>query len=139
MTVGPDTITFLTGAVRVREDEGILGPGTVNVLVRAPTPATSLRATLGGAGIVRAPGLPPLVLRPTGGLVDLPLVPYHEVRGRDDRAAAFTRSTLGVEGQAVLRIGDRPVPPPAIGPGPKPGAVSPRPGEGMEPGGAPLR
>jgi len=140
MKVGSDAIAFLRGAVQVREDEAILGPGTVGVLVRAPASVTSLHATVGGVGLVRARGLPPLVLRPTGGLVDVPLVPYHEVRGRDGRTAAFSRVTLDVEGQAVLRIGDRPVTPlAAVGPPLGSDTTSSEPGGGMEPGGAPLR
>jgi hypothetical protein len=140
MSVGPDTVAFLTGAARVREDEAILGPGSVDVLVRAPTSVAGLHVTMGGAGLVHVRGLPPLMLRSTGALVDVPLVPYHEMRGRDGRAAAFTRARLNVEGQAVLRIGDRPVTlPAAVAPAPAPDTTSSMPGERMEPGGAPLR
>jgi hypothetical protein len=103
---------FVSGAAWVREDEAILGPGPVELLLRAPFPASSLRVTVGGqGGVLRATGLPPLVLRPTGGLFDLPLIPYHEVRGRDGRRVAFSRTSLALDGQAVLRLGERPSPP----------------------------
>ena len=108
---------FLSGAARVREDEAILGPGPVQLLVRAPLPASSLRVTVGGPeGVLRAIGLPPLVLRPTGGLFDLPLIPYHEVRGRDGRRVAFSRTSLALDGQAVLRLDAASSPPARNGP-----------------------
>lgn len=101
---------FVSGAARVREDEAILGPGPVELLVRAPLPASSLRVTVGGqGGVLRATGLAPLVLRPTGGLLDLPLVPYHEVRGRDGRRVAYSRTSLALDGEAVLRLGEGPL------------------------------
>jgi hypothetical protein len=121
---------FVSGAAWVREEEAILGPGPVELLVRAPLPASSLRVTVGGPeGVLRAIGLPPLVLRPTGGLYDLPLIPYHEVRGRDGRRVAFSRTSLALDGQAVLRLGS----PPAHGPTSEPpvepdGEMEPQPG-----------
>ena len=108
---------FVSGAARVREDEAVLGPGSVELLVRAPFPASGLRVTVGGQGsVLRATGLPPLVLRPTGGLLDLPLIPYHEVRGRDGRRVAFSRASLALDGEAVLRLGDGPPPSGTTGP-----------------------
>jgi hypothetical protein len=144
MAVDPSTVVFVTGAAVVREDEAVLGPGTVELLARAAEPVTSLRVTVGGAGLLHAGGLRPLVLRRTGALLDLPFVRYHEVHGRAGRAAAFTRATMAVEGQAVLRFGERLVTPPAaapvaVGPVPASDATSPMPGEETEPGGAPLR
>jgi hypothetical protein len=137
MAIAPGTVVFVSGAAVVREDEVVLGPGTVELLTRAGEPITSLRATVGGEGVLGVRGLASLVLRPTGALVDLPFIPYHEVRGRDGRVAVFAHTTLATDGQAILRFGEGPVtPPPAIGPGAEPDAV---PGEGMEPGGAPLR
>ncbi|HEX9188247.1 MAG TPA: hypothetical protein VGB87_14300, partial [Vicinamibacteria bacterium] len=56
-------VLFVSGAARVREDEAILGPGAVELVLRAPVAASSLRVTVGGSGgILRATGLPPLVL-----------------------------------------------------------------------------
>jgi len=124
---------FVSGAAWVREEEAILGPGPVELLVRAPLPASSLRVTVGGPeGVLRAIGLPPLVLRPTGGLFDLPVIPYHEVRGRDGRRVAFSRTSLALDGQAVLRLGTRPSPS-AYGPTSEPpvepdGEMEPQPG-----------
>jgi hypothetical protein len=91
------------GAASVREDEAIVGPGRVGLLLRSEAAAPGLTATVGGDGILRAPGLPPLALRPAGALVSLPLLPYHVVRGRDGRTVAFSRTSLELEGQAVFR------------------------------------
>jgi hypothetical protein len=103
------SVLFVSGAARVREDEAILGPGAVELVLRAPVAASSLRVTVGGSGgVLRATGLPPLVLRPTGSLLELPFVPYHEVRGRDGRRVAFSRTSLVVDAEAVLRVGEGP-------------------------------
>jgi hypothetical protein len=98
---------FASGAARTRDDEAILGPGAVELLLRSDSPASSLRVTLGGQGcVLRATGLPPLVLRPTGALLDLPLIPYHEVRSRSGRRVVFSRASLVLDGQAVMRSGE---------------------------------
>ena len=103
-------VLFVSGAARVREDEAILGPGAVELVLRAPVAVSSLRVTVGGpGGVLRATGLSPLVLRPTGSLLELPFVPYHEVRGRDGRRVAFSRTALTLDGEAVLRLGEGPV------------------------------
>jgi hypothetical protein len=110
---GAPAVLFVSGAASVREDEAILGPGPVDLLVKASSPVRKLQVTIGGqASVLRAAGLPPLVLRPTGALVDLPLTAYHEVRGRDGRRVTFCRTRLAVEGEAVLRIGEGTVSPP---------------------------
>ena len=100
-------VLFVGGAARVREDEAILGPGAVELVLRAPVAVSSLRVTVGGpGGVLRATGLSPLVLRPTGSLLELPFVPYHEVRGRDGRRVAFSRTSLVVDAESVLRLGE---------------------------------
>ncbi len=81
----------------------IVGPGAATLLVRAPQSMTSLRMTVGGKGILRAEGMRPLVLRPTGSRIDLPLSPYHVVKGRDGRRVEFSRTVVSVDGQAVMR------------------------------------
>ena len=106
---------FLEGASVVREDEAVVGPGAVAILVRAPEARSSLVLTMGGAsGFVRIAGRPPQPLRPTGALVELPLSAYHVVHGTD-RDQVFSRGWLWLEQEAVLRPGQ------------------------MEPGGAELR
>jgi hypothetical protein len=108
LAVDASTRVLFEGAVRMRGEDAILGPGAVTLLVRmaAPgaTPPPSLRAVVGGDGVFQAAGRPPFALRSTGGLVDLPLVAYHEVAGRDGRTAAFARARVAVSGQAVLRV-----------------------------------
>jgi hypothetical protein len=127
----PPPAVFLIGAAQVREDEAILGPGAVELVLRAPVAASSLRVTVGGpGGVLRATGLPPLVLRPTGSLLEVPFVPYHEVRGRDERRVAFSRTVLTLEGEAVLRLGQEEVAPPGGGgpPDEAEGEMEPEPG-----------
>jgi hypothetical protein len=103
LAVGADVLAFASGDAHVREDEMIVGPGRASLLVRAPHGASSLRMTVGGEGVLRAEGVRPLVLRPTGSRIDLPLSPYHVVKGRDGRRAEFSRTAVVVEGQAVMR------------------------------------
>jgi hypothetical protein len=100
---GSGAVAFAEGAVLVREDEVIVGPGTAALLVRAPEAIAALPMTVGGEGTLRAEGLRPFALRPSGGRVDLPLRPYHVVNGTQARRAVFARTTLTVDGQAVLR------------------------------------
>jgi hypothetical protein len=103
IAVGESGLAFAEGAVLVREDEVIVGPGTATLLVRTPETVSALPLTVGGEGVLRAEGLRPFVLRPTGSRVNLPLHPYHVVNGTDGRRAVFNRTTLTVEGQALLR------------------------------------
>ena len=99
--------------------------GAVDLLLRSPAPVSSLTVTVGGQGsVLTVEGLPPIVLRPTGALVSVPFVPYHEVRGRDGRSIAFTRARLSVAGEAVLRVGAEPVKSPPA-PAPEPSEMEP--------------
>ncbi|MFI5169594.1 MAG: hypothetical protein ACHQM7_04470, partial [Vicinamibacterales bacterium] len=94
---------FLKGEVTVREDEAVVGPGAVELLVRAPEARETVGLTLGGAGGFAHPaGRPPQQLRPSGAFMELPLTGYHDVRGRD-RRAVFSRGYLWLEREAVLR------------------------------------
>jgi hypothetical protein len=103
LVAGEGATLFLSGQVSVREDEAVVGPGAVELLVRAPAARESLGLTLGGAGgFARPAGRPPLTLRPSGAFIELPLTGYHEVRGRDGRVA-FSRGYLWLEQEAVLR------------------------------------
>jgi hypothetical protein len=98
-----DATLFLDGRVTVREDEAVVGPGAVELLVRTPAERTSVGLTLGGSGGFAHPaGRPPLALRPSGAFIELPLTGYHEVRGRD-RRAVFSRGYLWLDQEAVLR------------------------------------
>jgi len=115
----PLPVVFVTGAARVRQDEAVLGPGTVELLLRAPAAMSALTVTVGGqGGVLRAAGRAPVVLRPTGALVSLPFVPYHEIRGREGHTVAYTRATVAVAGEAVLRLGEGPVARPDAPPAP---------------------
>ena len=106
LAAGPGVTLFRDGASVVREDEAIVGPGEVGILVRADEARASLALTVGGeGGFLRAPGRPPHALRPTGALVELPLRAYHEVRGRD-RHVTFSRTVVcaGAGGGAAARF-----------------------------------
>jgi hypothetical protein len=104
------TLVFLSGAARVRGDEAILGPGAVEAVLRSPAPVSALTVTVGGQGsVLQAEGVLPIVLRPTGALVSLPFLPYHDVRGREGRTVSFARARLTLTGEAVLRVGEGPV------------------------------
>ncbi len=108
-TLAAPPVLFASGATSVREDEAILGPGPVELLLRAPAAVPAVRVTVGGqGGVVRVAGRPPIVLRPSGALLDLPFVPYHEVRGRDGRRVVFSRAQLTLDGEAILRSGEGP-------------------------------
>ena len=50
LLAGEGTTLFLSGHVSLREDEAVVGPGAVELLVRAPAARESLGLTLGGAG-----------------------------------------------------------------------------------------
>ena len=103
LKAGEDATLFLGGSVTVREDEAVVGPGAVELIVRTAAPRDSVGLTLGGAGGFAHPaGRPPLTLRPSGAFIELPLTGYHEVRGRD-RRVAFSRGYLWLEQEAVLR------------------------------------
>ena len=94
---------FLRGSVTLREDEAVVGPGAIELLLRAPEARDSVGLTLGGAGGFAHPaGRPPQQLRPSGAFMELPLSGYHDVRGRD-RRAVFSRGYLWLEQEAVLR------------------------------------
>jgi hypothetical protein len=94
---------FLEGDVTIREDEAVVGPGAVELVLRAPESRESVGLTLGGAGgFARPAGRPPQALRPSGAFIEMPLSAYHVVRGRG-RNAAFSRGDLWLDEQAVLR------------------------------------
>jgi hypothetical protein len=103
LAVGNETLAFARGAVLVRPDEVIGGPGAATLLVRSPDTVARLPMTVGGEGVLRVAGLRPFVLRSTGARVDLPLRPYHVVHGRDGQRAVFARADLTIDGEAVLR------------------------------------
>ena len=103
LVIGTRGRVFARGVVLVRPDELVVGPGKAVLVVRTPGMVSSLPVTAGGEGVMRASGLRPFLLRPSGARLHVPLRPYHVVRGRDGRQVVFARTELSVEGQAVLR------------------------------------
>jgi hypothetical protein len=98
---GRGAVAFVTGAATVREDEAWLAAGDVTLLVRSPSPIVSVRVVVGGDGLLRRPGRAPIVARPAGAVVDLPLTPFYTLGGTGE---AFQKETLGVEGAVILRF-----------------------------------
>jgi len=129
LTAGDGTLVFFSGAARVSTDEAVLGPGDVELLVRSATARVALRATVGGEGLLRTASQA-IVLRPTGGVVDLALVPYHQVGARDGRGVSFARVSAVLSGQALIRF---------AAPTDAPAPAVPGPDEDMEPGEPGLR
>ncbi len=101
IAAGPGITAFVSGPVTVREDEARLRPGTVQLLVRSAAPVASLRAVVGGEGRVQIRGRPPIVARPAGALVDLPLDPRYVLRQTGE---SFQGISLTVEGGVILRF-----------------------------------
>jgi hypothetical protein len=98
---GPGVMAFVSGPVTVREDEARLRPGAVDVLLRSAAPITSVRVVLGGEGRLRIHGRPPIVARPAGALIDLPLEPRYTLR---ETGETFQDLALTVEGSVILRF-----------------------------------
>ena len=104
IAVAPGAVLFLDGAAGVREDAAVLGPGRVGLHLRAPQATPALRVLIGGRGLLRVPGLSPVVLHPSGAHVSLPLSASHVVQGADGRDVVWSFGQIAVEGgQAVLR------------------------------------
>ncbi len=99
--VEPGVTAFVSGPVTVREDEARLRPGAVDVLVRSAAPIASVRVVLGGEGRLQIHGRPPIVARPAGAVIDLPLEPRYTVGGTGE---TFQDLSLAVEGAVILRF-----------------------------------
>jgi hypothetical protein len=97
----PAVTAFFDGPVTVRENEARLGPGTVDLLVRSAVPMPSIRMVVGGDGRLRLPGRAPILARPAGALVDLPLEPRYTIR---DTGETFQGLAMRVEGAVILRV-----------------------------------
>ena len=98
---GAGATVFVSGRAVVRGDEVHLGEGRTELLVRSSAPRASVRAVVGGDGLVRLPGRLPIVARPAGALVDLPLAPRYTVGGTGE---TFHGVALEVEGAVLLRF-----------------------------------
>jgi hypothetical protein len=103
---GPDATVFLDGPVTVQDHQAILRDGETRVLVRSPTPLTTIRAVLGGRGVVRPRVATALLARPAGAVVPIPLEERHILHDAEGRAEYFSAQTLTVEGEVLLRFGE---------------------------------
>jgi hypothetical protein len=98
-------MAFLSGPVRVEGGAALAEAGTVGLLVRSRSPQTSLPVIAGGEGVLKLPGRAPILVRPAGALLELPLRPWRTLVDGNGAAETFSRLQLGVEGALLLRFG----------------------------------
>jgi hypothetical protein len=98
---GPGVTAFVSGPVTVREEEVQLKAGEARLLVRSAGPVRSVRVVLGGEGRLQIHGRAPIVARPAGAVIDLPLEPRYTVGGTGE---TFQGLALTVEGAVILRF-----------------------------------
>jgi hypothetical protein len=92
--------------VTVQGSQAVLRAGETEMLVRSAVPLEAIHAVLGGQGLLRARGMPPLPARPTGAMVELPVAPRHTLRDAAGREEVFSAQRLTVEGEVLLRFGE---------------------------------
>ena len=95
---------FLSGPVAVLDGVAVARSGEAVVLVRSSQPRRSARVLIGGRGVFQVPGQPPVMARPTGAYVELPLAEVARVAGPDGAQESLARGALRVDGEVVLRF-----------------------------------
>jgi hypothetical protein len=108
LELGGERSAFLSGPATVRDGEALLRGGTVRLRVRSGQPTPSLRWIAGGRGRLRWAGAAPVMVRPAGVAVDLPLRPVAEIAGAAGGRIFFQEAVLETEGELLLRPVDRP-------------------------------
>ena len=102
-----DSTAFVSGPVRESEDALVGETGNVEFLVRSPEPRSEVAILVGGAGSFQVAGRAPVQARPTGAFVLIPLEPVALLRDGNGRAESLARGRLIVEGEVVLRFGEK--------------------------------
>ena len=110
MTLDDGRVVFAEGPVRRQDDRLEIGPGVTTILVRASTAAQGSRVLpllVGGTGLLKLPDRSPLVLRPEGARLELPLEVAVVLTDRAGRRETLWRQTVTLEGDspAVVRFG----------------------------------
>jgi hypothetical protein len=104
--VDPGSVAFVSGPVSRREQDVVAQAGDVRILVRSPEPRSALPVLVGGSGLYRVAGLA-FPARPSGAWVQLSLTPLATVRDRAGRTESMARGGLSVQGEIVLRFGEK--------------------------------
>jgi hypothetical protein len=98
---------FVTGPVQERDDALVAETGEVEILVRSPEPRTEVAILVGGIGSFQTPGAPPVRGRPAGAWAVVPLDPVARLQDGSGRSETLSRGHLAVEGEMVLRFGEK--------------------------------
>ncbi len=106
IALGNGATAFFDGPVTLQDHQVMLGGGETRLLVRSTTALVSVRAVLGGRGLLRPRGGAPLTARPMGSIVDLPLVSRHRLLDGAGHEEFFSVQSLSVEGEVLLRFGE---------------------------------
>ena len=104
-------VVFAEGAARRHDDRLEIEPGVTTFLVRTPEAAPAPRALpllVGGTGLLELPDRAPLVLRPEGARLELPLEVAVTVTDRAGHRETLLRQTITLAGDspAVVRFDD---------------------------------
>ncbi len=106
IALGNGATVFLDGPVTVQDHQAVLRAGETRLLVRSAAPLTSVRAVLGGQGLLRPQEGALLPARPAGSIVQLFLVPRHRIRDRAGNEEFFSVQSLSIDGEVLLRFGE---------------------------------
>ena len=98
---------FVSGPVREREDDIVAETGDVEILVRSTEPRSKVAILVGGAGSFQVDGFGPVLARPAGAWAVIPLGPIAELRDGAGRVERLSRGRLSVDGEVVLRFGEK--------------------------------
>jgi hypothetical protein len=102
-----DATAFVSGPVRESDDALVAETGDVEFLVRSPEPRPQVAILVGGAGSFQVAGGAPVQARPTGAFVLVPLEAVVQLRDGNGRSESLARGRLTVDGEVVLRFGDK--------------------------------
>jgi hypothetical protein len=98
---------FVSGRVLERDAALVAETGDLDILVRSARPRPSIAILVGGAGVFRVAGATAIRARPAGAWALVPLEPVAELRDRDGREETLSRGRLTVDGEVVLRFGEK--------------------------------
>jgi hypothetical protein len=106
-TVDSASTAFVSGPVQEHDEALVAETGDVEILLRSPEPRSSVAVLVGGDGVFRGAGLGPVRARPAGVWLEVPLEPVAALQDRTGRRESLSRGRLTVEGEVVLRFGEK--------------------------------